>query len=103
MIKVSVLYPKTTNSSFDMEYYRSTHMPMVKQKLGDTCKDVRIELGLAGGAPGQGPVYAAMGHLYFDSVDAFQGAFGPHAEVIMADIGNFTNVDPIVQISDVIQ
>jgi uncharacterized protein (TIGR02118 family) len=42
-----------------------------------------------------------MGHLYFDSVAEFQASFGPHAEAIMADIPNYTNVQPVIQISDV--
>lgn len=44
----------------------------------------------------------AMGHLYFDSVEDFQDAFGPNAEKIMGDIPNFTNSEPVVQISEVV-
>jgi len=36
-----------------------------------------------------------------DSMEAFQTAFGPHAEAIMADIPNYTNIQPTLQISDV--
>jgi len=42
-----------------------------------------------------------MAHLLFDSVQAFQGAFGPHADSIMADILNYTDIQPILQISEV--
>jgi uncharacterized protein (TIGR02118 family) len=42
-----------------------------------------------------------MGHLYFDSVAECQAAFAPHAEAIMADITNYTNVQPVIQISEV--
>lgn len=101
MIKVSVLYPGGEFTKFDMDYYCNSHIPMVKQKLGAACKSVAVEQGLGGGAPGAPPTYAAMGHLYFDSVAEFQAAFGPHAEAIMADIPNYTNIQPIIQISDV--
>jgi len=101
MIKVSVLYPNSENSKFDIDYYCSRHMPMVKEKLGAALKAMSVDHGVAGGTPGSKPVYAAMGHLHFDSVGAFQAAFGPHAKAIMADIPNYTNVQPIVQISDV--
>jgi len=103
MIKVSVLYPKSDNSHFDINYYRDTHMALVRQKLGNACKRTAIESGLAGGAPGEAPAFAAMGHLYFDSVSDFKTAFGPHAEEILGDIPNFTNVQPTVQISEVIE
>ncbi len=42
-----------------------------------------------------------MGHLYFDSVEVFQSSFGPHAEAIMGDIPNYTNIEPIIQVSQV--
>jgi uncharacterized protein (TIGR02118 family) len=42
-----------------------------------------------------------MGHLLFDSVEAFQQAWGPHAEAIVGDVPNFTNTQPTVQLSEV--
>jgi hypothetical protein len=42
-----------------------------------------VEEGLAGGAPGAPTAYVAMAHLSFESLDAFQSAFAPHAEAIM--------------------
>jgi uncharacterized protein (TIGR02118 family) len=47
------------------------------------------------------PAFSATGHLYFDSVEAFQAAFGRHAGAITGDIPNFTNVQPTVQVSEV--
>ena len=35
MIKVSVMYPKTAESTFDLAYYRDTHMALVRDRLGD--------------------------------------------------------------------
>jgi len=101
MIKVSVMYPAGKDSTFDVDYYCKTHMPMVQRKVGPALKKMAVEQGLAGGAPGSSPTYLAFGHLYFDSVEAFQTAFGPHAESIMADIPNYTNTKPVIQISEV--
>ncbi|MBX6420688.1 MAG: EthD family reductase [Sinobacteraceae bacterium] len=101
MIKVSVLYPYRAGAKFDMDYYCKTHMPMVKNKCGAACKGIAVEQGLAGGTPGSPPTYVAMGHLLFDSVEAFQTSFGPHAAEIMADIPNYTPIQPIVQISEI--
>jgi len=101
VIKVSVLYPSTTGCKFDMSYYVDKHMPMVQNKLGPACKRVAVEQGIAGGAPGSPATYVAMGHLYFDSTDAFQAAFAPHAQAILADIPNYTNTQPIIQISEI--
>jgi uncharacterized protein (TIGR02118 family) len=84
-----------------MDYYLTRHMPMVKQKLGAACKSMAVEQGIAGGAPGAPAAYVAMVHLYFDSAEAFQAAFGPHAAEILGDIPNYTNTQPTVQISEV--
>jgi len=101
MIKVSVLYPAGEGAKFDMDYYCKRHIPMVQEKLGGACKSIAVEQGLAGGVPGAAPAYIAMGHLYFDSVAEFQTAFAPHAATVMADIPNYTNVQPVIQISEV--
>ncbi|HEY6483022.1 MAG TPA: EthD family reductase [Steroidobacteraceae bacterium] len=101
MIKVTVLYPNGPGITFDMGYYTGKHMPMVQRKCGPACKSIGAELGLAAAEPGSKPTYVAAGHLTFDSVEAFQKAFGPHAGEIMADIPNYTNAKPIVQISEI--
>lgn len=101
MIKVSVLYPHSNGAKFDMAYYLEKHMPMVRQKLGSTCKGMAVEQGIAGGSPGAPPTYVAMGHLLFDSAEAFQSAFAPHAAAIMADIPNYTTIQPVIQLSEI--
>ncbi len=101
MIKVSVLYPNGDGKHFNMDYYCNQHVSLVKQLLGNAMKAATVEKGLGGGAPGSPAAYAAMGNLYFASIDAFQNSFGPNAEKIMADLPNFTNIEPVVQISEV--
>jgi uncharacterized protein (TIGR02118 family) len=101
MIKVSVLYPNAPGARFDMNYYVQKHMPMVREKCGPECRAIAAEGGLGGGVPGSQAPYIAVGHLTFDSVNAFQQAFGPHVNEIMADIPNYTNTQPVVQISEV--
>ena len=101
MIIVSVLYPSGAGSKFDMDYYLQHHIPMVQRRLGAPLKRVAVERGLAGGAPGAPPPYLAACHLYFESVEAFQGAFAPHAGPIMSDVPNYTNTTPLIQISEV--
>ncbi len=103
MIKVSVLYPQTENSRFDMEYYLEVHMPMVEERMGAALKGVSVEQGVSGISPSSQPDYVAMGHLYFDSLDEFQHAFGPHADIILCDMPNYTDIRPRMQISRVLR
>ena len=101
MIKVSVFYPNEEGKKFDMEYYINTHLPLVLGKLGDACKGGAVEHGLGGAEPGSPPIYIAMGHLLFDSIEDFQTSFGPHANEIMGDIPNYTDIQPVIQVSEV--
>lgn len=103
MIKVSVMYPQQEGSNFNLEYYLKNHMDLVKEKWGPMgMKDFYVTKGLAGGAPDQPPTYQIMAHLSFESMDALQNAMGTHGEEVMADIPNFTDVTPVVQIGEVL-
>ena len=102
MIKVSVLYANSPNVRFDHAYYRDRHMPLLKARMGDSCTSYTVDKGLAGGTPGSQPPYVALCHIYCESIAAFQAGFGPHAGEIMADIANYTDVAPVVQISEVV-
>lgn len=68
MIKVSVLYPHKGDGKFDMDYYLTKHMPLVRQMLGASLKGVSVEQGLAGGAPNSPAPFVALCQLQFDSV-----------------------------------
>jgi uncharacterized protein (TIGR02118 family) len=102
MIKVSVMYPNGSDAVFDEAYYRDRHMPMVKNLMGEHCKYYTVDRAMSGGSPESNAPYIAMGHLFCDSVDAFQAGFGPHTKAIMADIPNYTNQTPVIQISEVL-
>jgi uncharacterized protein (TIGR02118 family) len=101
MIRVIVLYPDGPGAKFDMTYYTSRHMPLVQRKCGPACKSIAAEKGVGGAEPGSKPTYLAIGYLTFDSVDAFQKSFGPHAGEIVGDIPNYTNIKPIIQVSEI--
>ena len=62
-----------------MEYYLHTHVPMVDEASGKALKGIAVDQGICGREPDSSPDYAAIGHMYFDSVDAYRNAFGPHA------------------------
>jgi uncharacterized protein (TIGR02118 family) len=103
VIKVSVMYPNTPGARFNHDYYRDKHMPLVKTTLGDSCKRYTIDKGLAGGAPGTPPTYVAKCDVFLDSMEALQASFGPSAQQkIMADIPNYTDLHPVIEISEVV-
>ena len=102
MIKVSVMYPYAAGARFDHTYYRERHMPMMKQLLGAACLYYTVDKGIAGGAPGTDPLYVAKCDFVCTSFEAFQAARGPHAQEIRGDIANYTDIQPVLQISEVV-
>jgi uncharacterized protein (TIGR02118 family) len=101
MIRVSVLYPHKDGGKFDMNYYLNKHMPLVRQRLGAALKGISVEQGIAGGAPNSPAPFTALGHLLFDNVAEFQSGMSQHQAELMADIPNFTNIEPTLQVSEV--
>ncbi|NJB71713.1 uncharacterized protein (TIGR02118 family) [Saonia flava] len=103
MIKVTILYPNGDGKTFDMDYYSNKHMPMVASLLGDSLKLLAIDEGIAGRTPDDPIPYLAIGYLSFDKLSSYQNSFGPNAEKIVSDIPNYTNIQPVVQISKIFQ
>jgi uncharacterized protein (TIGR02118 family) len=97
MIKVSVLYPNRAGATFDMEYYCKRHMALVRQLGGAAVKGIAVDGGIGSG---ESPApYLAIGHLWFDSVEAFQVAMAAHGPALLADVPNYTNIQPVIQVS----
>ena len=102
MIKVSVLYPHKEGARFDHEYYIRKHIPFVRETL-EPFSMVRAEVdkGIAGG-PNEPPLFVAAAHLIFESTDQFQEAFAAVGNQLMADIPNYTDIEPQLQFSEMV-
>lgn len=101
MVKISIFYPHTPDSPFDMEYYLRTHMPMSLKRLGAHPGFIAlsVERGLDALQSGAPPTYRAMCHYTFTTVEDFIAAFMPHAAELQDDIANYTSIAPVVQFS----
>lgn len=103
MIRVSVLYPAGEGRKFDTTYYTQKHMPLVRERFKDLgLVRAEVDKGVAGGAPGAPAPFVYVAHLYFNSVADFQKAIATHGKEIMADVPNYTNIQPQVQISEIV-
>lgn len=100
MFSVTVLYPKTDTSRFDMDYYLNQHTPLVRERLTPVgLTGVDLKEGIAGGTPGTAQAYTMITQLNFDSMEALQNAMATHGPELIGDIPNFTDVQPQMQIS----
>ena len=104
MIKISILYPNMPDGRFDIDYYLNKHMPLSIQLLSAApgYKGVSVERGLGGGAPDAPPTYIVMCHYLFDSVESFMAAFMPNSATLQGDMVNYTDIESIIQISEVV-
>jgi uncharacterized protein (TIGR02118 family) len=103
LIKVLVMYPFAEGKTFNMEYYETKHMPMVAGYLGSNLVKYTIEKGVASGIPDQPLPYMAVGTFYVKSLDEYRAAIGPNRDAIRADFPNYTNVAPVILISEVVR
>lgn len=98
MITVSILYPNTPGSKFDVAYYRDQHLGTLGRKLlSPELVGVELDVGVAG-AKGAAPFHA-VGYLTFKSMEDFQQAFGRASAELGADVPKYTDVEPTLQIS----
>lgn len=103
MIRVSVLYPAKESAKFDHAYYAQKHMRMVGDRLkGSGLIRYEVDKGVAGGAPGQPAPYVAVCHLYFNALEDFQKGIKEHGKEIMGDVPNYTTIQPVMQISEIV-
>jgi uncharacterized protein (TIGR02118 family) len=103
LIKVSVMYPYAEGKTFNMEYYETKHMPMVARFLGANLIKYTIEKGLASGIPNQPLPFMAIGTFYVKSLSDYQAAIAPNRDAIRADFLNYTNISPVILVSEVVK
>ena len=101
MIRVSIFYPSRPASRFDVDYYLNTHMPLALGLLGAAVKAVSVEIGVYGGMADQAPPFTAICAFTCESVEAFTAAFLPNADVLQSDIPNYTDIAPVIQVSEI--
>src|SRR5687768_1705601 len=103
LIKVSVMYPFAEGKTFNMEYYETKHMPMVAGFLGSNLVKYTIEKGVASGIPNQPLPYMAIGTFYVKNLADYQAAIAPNRDAIRADFANYTNIAPLILVSEVVR
>ncbi|OJV21234.1 MAG: ethyl tert-butyl ether degradation protein EthD [Dyadobacter sp. 50-39] len=103
LTKVSIMYPYAEGKTFNMDYYETKHMPMVAKFIGSNLVKYTIEKGVASGIPNQPLPFMAIGTFYVKSLSEYQAAIGPNRDAIRADFANYTNISPVILVSEVIK
>lgn len=101
LFKIEILYPNGEGKTFDMSYYENKHMPMVAGFLGKNLKFYEIDKGLAGRSPNDKIPYLAIGYFYVKDTAEYNKAIGQNRNAVVSDFKNYTNIQPVVQVSEV--
>mgnify|MGYP001596058670 FL=1 len=102
MYCVSVYYPNKEDAKFDLEYYTTKHIPMVAGYIGDNVVKAEVHKGVASG-DGSPAKFVYTGSIWINSVERFRATMAEHGGAIMGDIPNYTNIEPILQVDEVLE
>jgi len=98
MYYVTVMYPNREGVRFDFDYYMSKHIPMVSRLLSTT-----IEVNKGVTTPTEAPpAFLCTARIRVASLDEYRAAIAQHGAQIIGDIPNYTDVQPTVQIDEII-
>lgn len=98
MIRIAALYPNVEGSRFDGAYYTGAHTAFATGLLGPHgLIGISTRLGEAA-MDGAAPPFWAISEMRFTSRQAFDAAMAACGERLFADIANYTDTTPVLQI-----
>jgi uncharacterized protein (TIGR02118 family) len=101
MHRLTVLYPAKDGEAFDYNYYFGRHHKLVVSRLKpEGMVSCEFDKGVSDPAGDKAP-YLAIAYLKFNSADELQKAIAKHGAEIVGDIANYTKIEPIMQVNEV--
>ena len=98
-ISLQVIYSASEGSTFDHDYYTSKHFAVVDEHISQFIQSQLVTKGVAD-VPDQPASVHAIATFVFKDNDAL-GAALTAAGPVLADLPNFTNVQPTMLIGEV--
>jgi uncharacterized protein (TIGR02118 family) len=99
---ITVLYPNRLDVKFDFDYYQSKHIPLIKRLYGRGIAKIELRRGVST-QDGSPIPYVAVINIWIGSQKAFDDATAKHAQELIADVPNFTNARPVIQIDEIVK
>lgn len=92
---LTILYLNSEGVRWDVEYYRTHHMPLIMRLYGkDAIKRFELRKG-ATDQKGGSPPYIGAVNIYINDQKAFDAAGAQHGKTLVADVPHFSSVMPI--------
>jgi len=95
---MSVLYPNKEGARFDFEYYMQKHIPFANELLGHPFKVTKGIESIEGGLP----IFLCSARMEVGTVEEFLPVLSQHAEALMNDFPNYTNIIPVIQFDELL-
>jgi uncharacterized protein (TIGR02118 family) len=96
---VTMIYPNKQGATFDFDYYLNCHIPWAKKLTQDRGTEIRRGVSSPAGEP---VPYVCLCRFWIESEDEYRFAMQKHGKELTADISNFTNIQPVTQIDEVL-
>jgi uncharacterized protein (TIGR02118 family) len=96
------MYPNAPERKFDWTYYLEKHMASVRQMLNAYGARAEVDRGMGTAEPGVLAPFVAVCHMYYKSMEDLQKVMA-QAGNMNSDIPNFTDAQPVIQISEIAQ
>jgi uncharacterized protein (TIGR02118 family) len=88
-------YPNKEGAIFNFDFYLHRHIPWARKLSPDQGTEIRKGIS----SPTAGPVpYVCICQFWISSEDEYRKALEKHGKELMADLSNFTNIEPVLQI-----
>jgi uncharacterized protein (TIGR02118 family) len=92
---LTILYDNSDSVRWDVDYYRTSHMPLIMRLYGPQAIS-RFELrkGDAGQAPGPKPSFIGSVSIYINDQAAFDAAGKEYGATLVKDVPKFSSIMP---------
>ena len=102
MVHFVITYANAKHSRFDFDYYLNTHLPLGNRLLQDYgLVHWEVDRGQVN-ARGEAPTFLCITRLYFADAERMGAGFAAHGAELKADMGNYTNVEPVFTLAETV-
>ena len=99
---ITVMYPNKPGVTFDFDYYLKKHATLIDRLYGASIAKLELRRGTA--TPDGSPApYVAIINIWIADQAAFDSAGAKHGATLIADVPNFTNTMPTIQIEEIVE
>jgi uncharacterized protein (TIGR02118 family) len=104
MFCVSVLYPANSTSTFNLDYYLDSHIPLAKRLLSPHgLQRVEVARSLGAFSPGNSAPFHTIGQLYFATLEGLERGLALAAPELIGDIPRYySGGEPIIQVTEIV-